>query len=445
MKNFRLNLIVRLLAIFLSFFIFSYLFFKANIVIALVVIAILIILQITLLIQYVDITNRTLTRFFESIRFSDFSFSFSKQKYGKSFNDLTNELIGIQKSFKETRKEKEKQFHFFQTIIQNASVGIIVFDRSGEIKLLNNSAKKLLRVRALKNVKDFTQKNFETSINLMELRAGDKKTIKYSDQNEIVQLAIQVSEFTDPNTSYTLLSIQNIQNELNEKEIESWQKLIKVLTHEIMNSITPISSLASTVNNLLSNTGEDNVLIAENLEDIKQGVGTIKKRSEGLLHFVDKYRSLTKISNPSLQVIPVIPLFERIENLMKKEFINDNITFRFKVIPRTLKLTADPELVEQVLLNLIYNSIGALNNSKVKSISLNANQTFSGRVEIRVIDNGQGISDDIKEQIFVPFYTTKRDGSGIGLSLAKQIMHLHGGDISVSSVKNAETTFYLLF
>jgi len=445
MKNFKLNLIVRLSLIFISFFVLLFLIFSMSTIVTPIVVALLIILQIHLLIRYVDLTNNLLAHFFQSIEFSDFSQSFSKQKFGKSFNSLTTELSKIQNSMKKTRWEKEEQFQFFQTIIQNASVGIIVFDKYGEVRLVNNSAKKLLRVQSLNNIKNIKNKFSTSNINLTDLKTGDKKTVEFSNENEIIQLAVQAAEFKSRNSNYTLLSIQNIQKELNDKEVESWQKLIKVLTHEIMNSITPISSLSSTINNLIANEDQDKSISLENLNDIKNGIAAIKRRSEGLLHFVDKYRSLTKIHKPNLHTFSVKSLFERIEKLFNEEFINNSINFKYQVIPTSLKLTADSELVEQALLNLFYNSISALKDTNEKFISIKAYKTIKGKIEIAVKDNGQGISTDIKEQIFIPFYTTKKDGSGIGLSLAKQIINLHGGEISVSSNKNEGTIFFLLF
>jgi len=445
MKKYKANIILRLILIFLSFSLLYYLLQYTSLLMSLFGIAVLIIIQIYLLFKYIDLQNRLISRFFESIKFSDYSQSFSKNPYGESFQELTEEFDRVQNIFKETRLAKEEQFHFFQTMLQNTNVGIVAYKDSGEVEFINNSAKKLLKIQFLKNINSLVDSGIETSKNLLKLKLGDKFTIKQIDQNEIVRLAVQVSKFNTQYNNYTLLSIQNIQMELNQKEIESWQKLIKVLTHEIMNSITPISSLASSLSNLFSKSDNESNLSLENIEDTRGGLDIIKRRSDGLLNFVEKYRSLTKIPQPKLESFAIESLFERIKKLLCSEFESRGIEFSTNVVPPPLKLTADPELIEQLLLNLIYNAIRALTNTMDPSITISASLSNNGRVEIKVIDNGPGISDAVKEQIFVPFYTTKEDGSGIGLSLSKQIMHLHGGDITVTSDKNNETIFYLLF
>ena len=248
------------------------------------------------------------------------------------------------------------------------------------------------------------------------------------------------------NKNYVLVSVQNIQTELEEKEMEAWQKLIRVLTHEIMNSITPISSLASTINLMInSHPPEENVFSDEKLKDIIDAVNTIQKRSEGLIHFVDNYRNLTRIPKPNFQIFLVKELFDRVEKLMKQRLLDQNIKFDCTVYPSSLTLTADSEMIEQVLINLIINAMSALVGRGNPEINLSARLNERGKVVIRVTDNGFGIPEDVQEKIFIPFYTTKKDGSGIGLSLSRQIIRAHGGNIRVSSIPNKETTFTLRF
>lgn len=442
MKKFTINLIIRLLFIFISFFLLLYLFQYTTLLITPIFIGALIIFQIYSLVKYVDQTNRILARFFDSIKFSDFSQSFTQLDQGKSFIELTKKLTKVQNAFIEARNKKEEQINFTESMIHNINVGIIVYDSKGNVELINNAAKKLLHLQFLNNINELSHAKFKISHDLLKVSFADKPTIELTEQNVRTILAAQISKFNTPQKNYTLLSIQNIQKELNQKEIESWQKLIKVLTHEIMNSVTPISSLSATLSNLHSK--EENLSL-EQIKDTKSGLESIKKRSEGLLNFVDKYRSLTKIPQPKLQTFKVIELFARINSLMENELNKNTIIINFKVIPSNLKLNADPELIEQVLINLIYNSISALTNVPYKEINISSSQTVSGRIEIQVSDNGNGMSDDVKEQIFIPFYTTKKNGSGIGLSLAKQIMQLHNGEIYVTSIKRKGTTIYLLF
>ena len=231
--------------------------------------------------------------------------------------------------------------------------------------------------------------------------------------------------------------------------MEAWQQLIRVLTQKIMNSITPISSLASTVNEMLtsSHPAEDHpkVPTPDLIRDIRGAVQTIEKRSQGLLHFVDAYRSLTKIPPPKFQIVSVKELFGQVEQLMRQRFEENRIAFIPWLEPESLELTADPGLIEQILINLILNAAEALQGSSQPRIALSAYIGERGRVTIEVTDNGPGIPKEVQDKIFVPFFTTKPNGSGIGLSLSRQIMRLHGGIIHLSSEPEKQTTFTLRF
>jgi signal transduction histidine kinase len=264
-----------------------------------------------------------------------------------------------------------------------------------------------------------------------------------------VQLAVYAAEFKLREQKLTLVSIQNIQSELEEKEMEAWQNLIRVLTHEIMNSVTPIASLTATVNDLLTppsgNQKPGEETSAEAMDDIRGALQTIQKRSEGLLHFVDAYRKLTRIPKPQFQIFSITELFARVGQLMRVQMSGKPIHFHTKVEPESLELTADPELIEQVLINLLLNAIQAVEDQKDARIELAARMDQRGRTIIPVADNGPGIIAEALEKIFIPFFTTKQDGSGIGLSLCRQIMRLHSGTISVHSQPNVETIFTLRF
>jgi signal transduction histidine kinase len=276
------------------------------------------------------------------------------------------------------------------------------------------------------------------------MKSGEKTTFKFFDESDVIQLIIYATEFKMRDKAIKLVSLQNIQTELEEKELEAWQKLIRVLTHEIMNSVTPISSLSSTVNDMLT-TGNANDLDEEQVDDIKSAVTTIHRRSEGLINFVENYRSLTKIPKPNFEIFSVQHLFDRLKRLLSNDLEKYSIRLSLSVEPRSLEVTADPDMVEQILINLVINSTHALKDTENKSLSLTAGLNEKGRVFIKVTDNGPGIPQDIQEKIFIPFFSTKSSGSGIGLSLARQIMRSHRGNIRVSSKPNEETTFSLIF
>ena len=330
-------------------------------------------------------------------------------------------------------------------------VGLICFQPNGEVELINTAALRLLKTVRLKNINELESFSKDLVDNMLRLQAGGKEMVKVEHNGEKLHLAIYATELRMRGNKFTLVSIQNIQSELEEKEMEAWQNLVRVLTHEIMNSITPISSLASTANELLkpaADSGAENFadeIAPGALRDIHEAVQTIEKRSEGLLHFVENYRKITRIPKPNFQIVPVAELFERVHNLLRAQMDEVKIEVSIHMEQETLELTADRELVEQVLINLLLNAIQALESQADARIELNAKMDGSGRPLIQVKDNGPGILEEVQEKIFIPFFTTRQEGSGIGLSLARQIMRLHRGTISVQSKPGVDTIFTLKF
>ena len=280
---------------------------------------------------------------------------------------------------------------------------------------------------------------------LVNISPGDKELIKLQQEDDLLQLSIFATGFILRRQQLMLVAMQNIQHELEEKEIISWQNLIRVLTHEIMNSITPIASLASTAQGLLKNNKECEVPESMNevIDDVRNAVNTIEKRSNGLLTFIENYRKLTRIPKPAFKVVPVRDLFDRVEYLLKDQFEHSSIKFKKRVDPESLTITADPALMEQVLINLCKNAAEALNGITMPKIKMKAGTDGRGNPVIKVSDNGKGIAEEVVEKIFIPFFTTKPQGSGIGLSLSRQIIRLHKGTIGVASTPNEKTVFKL--
>ena len=445
-KNFRLICIMRVLFLGATFFLFFYLITRTTLYAMSFITGVIIIYEIYSLIHYVERTNRDLTRFLDAITYEDFSQTFIGAGFGSSFNDLKTAFNAVLTKFQQTRAEKEEHFRYLQTVVQHIGIGLISFQSDGEVGLINNAARRLLKVVRLKNINELKKFSKTLVDTLLNMKSGEKALVKIRDSNEYLQLAIYATEFILRENKYTLVSIQNIQSELEEKEMEAWQNLIRVLTHEIMNSVTPISSLASTANEMLTKISYGKDKIGEEaLDDVRGAVQTIQKRSQGLLHFVESYRKLTRIPRPNFEIFPVATLFERVGQLMKTQIGDNQVHFETNVDPESLELTADAELVEQVLINLVLNSIDAVKNRQDGKIQFNSKMDERGRVIIQVIDNGIGIEEDGLEKIFIPFFTTKEHGSGIGLSLSKQIMRLHRGTIAVQSKRGEETVFTLRF
>jgi nitrogen fixation/metabolism regulation signal transduction histidine kinase len=397
----------------------------------------------------VEKTQRDLTRFLEAVEHEDFAQTFSGKGLGRSFAALTSAYNAVLDKFRETRAEKEEHFRYLQTIVQHVGIGLVSFQMNGDVDLINAAAKRLLGVPYLKNIRSLSEKHPDLVKVLQAIRPGDRMLVKVNEEQETLHYVVQATAFVMRERHYTLVSLQNIQSELDEREMEAWQRLIRTLTHEIMNSITPIASLASTSHQILSSppfTGDpDTAYDREALDDLRNAVHTIEKRSKGLLHFVESYRKLTRIPKPTFQVFPVEAVFNRVHRLMRGKCVDHNIAFALSVEPQTLEVTADPELIEQVIINLLLNAIEALDGKSSAMIQLRGFLDARDRVVLQVIDNGPGILPEAQEKIFIPFFTTKKSGSGIGLSLSHQIMRLHRGSLSVSSAPNERTTFTMRF
>lgn len=409
----------------------------------------LFVFQIIDLIKYVERTNRKLISFLESINYNDFTITFSDNKLGASFKDLNNAFNNVMAEFRRSRAEKEEHFNYLQTIVQHISIGIIVFVPEGKVVLTNDALFKLLGLTSLRNLNELRHVNKDLPETLQNLKAGEKTLVKLFLDDNVSQLSVFATEFKMHNEAYTLVSIQDISSELEEKEIESWQKLIRVLTHEIMNSITPISSLAQTVREIMLEEDRERAALRplgqDDLDNIANALETIQRRSQGLLNFVELYRNLTRIPRPNFRYVSVKELVLRVHQLMLPRFEKEAVQFHLLINPEQLMLTVDPDLIEQVLINLLLNACDAVKDNKESWIKLEANSTTKGRVSIEIKDNGSGITPDLLDKIFMPFFTSKREGSGIGLSLSRQIMHLHKGTISVKSHLGNGATFTLIF
>ncbi len=448
-KRFRINCVTRVFALVISILAFFYILFKTSLYAALFILGVFIIYQAYSLIHYVEKTNRDLTRFFSSIRYSDFSQTFKDDGLGPSFDGLRRAFSEVIQAFRKTRTEKEEHYRYLQTVVQHVGIGLIAFQPNGDVELINTAAKRLLNIASLKNIKSLESFSKPLVDTLFRLRPRERALVKIEDQNELLHLALYATEFRLRGYDFSLVSIQNIQSELEEKEIDAWQKLIRVLTHEIMNSITPISSLASTINELIKESCQirlpEEKIDTEALSDIHEAAQTIQKRSQGLLHFVDAYRNLTLIQKPNFQIFSIKELFDRVEKLLQTNLKEKDIHFEAKIDPQSLELSADPELIEQVLINLLLNALHSLGKQENAWICLDAHLDGRGRINIQVKDNGPGIPAENMEKIFIPFYSTKEGGSGIGLSLSRQIMRLHRGSITAHSEPKKETVFTLRF
>jgi len=447
-KQFRFNIVLRVLLI-TSTCLALFITLNSTFTFTPILVAGLIIYQVWSLIRYVDRTNRELASFLESIRYSEFTRSFQISDSGSSFDQLNAAFNDVMKDFQQVRSEREEHFHYLQSIVQNIDVSILAYQRDGTVEMINPAAKKLFQVNTLRDINKLRSLSDNLADTLLSINPGENKLVKVQDEEDILQLAIYATEFKVKNKVILLSTIKNIQNVLEEQETAAWQKLIRVLTHEIMNSIAPISSLSSTVESMVKPyaDGKKSALEIEldTINEIQGALQTINKRSTGLMNFVETYRSLTKIPEPNFAQVKMKDLIHNVHTLMKKEIQQKSIGINTSVEPDTIEVQIDEQMIEQVLINLIKNSVQALEGSKKGLIQVRGFYNKRGRPTIQVTDNGQGILGDVIDKIFIPFFTTKRSGSGIGLSLSRQILRLHGGTITAQSIPNEETIFTMTF
>ena len=450
-SNFRISLVVRVLALVANAFVIMWLLFTTHFYFTTLLAVGVAIYQVFKLIQFVETTNTLLTNFLESLRYSDFSRTFEIKGLGYSFDRLTESFNIVINDFKKVREEREQNYFYLETVVEHIGIGLISYREDGVVELINNSTKKLFKITSLKNLSELEDFSPELVAKLMTISNGESVMVKIQKQDTILQLAIFATEFKVADRLIRMATIKDIQNELEENEMESWQKLIRVLTHEIMNSITPIASITQTLNYMIKDVRSSYIDIfkdsadIENIDEIELAIETIHKRSTGLLHFVESYRDLTRIPTPKFSIFLIRTLFENLLGLMKNELQNHNIQYITHIIPENLELSADEQLIEQVLINLLKNAIQALEKTGNPRIELKAFIDTNGKIIIQMIDNGQGILPEVLDKIFVPFFTTKPNGSGIGLSLSRQILRLHGGTLTAHSEPDVETVFTLKF
>ncbi|MDN5203026.1 ATP-binding protein [Fulvivirgaceae bacterium BMA10] len=445
-KKFSFKIIIRVILLFLALLALSFIFGRKELFFNQIILTIIILTQVIELVRFVNTTNRELSKFLLAIRYSDYSISFGKNRMIGSFKELDKSFHSIVETIKDAKIQKEAQYQFLKMMVEHISVGIISF-KEDEIYLMNQPAQEILNSNGAKNWRDLESRNSEFLDEINRMGENGRKLIKINSNNQHRQLYVDVSSIMLIDQQYKLITFQDIQTEIEKKEIEAWNKLIRILTHEIMNSITPISSLTDTILMLLENKAgkqkEPAEITTDNVEDIRFSLKTIQRRSEGMLQFVEDYRRLTKVPTPEPEPVEVSPLLKNLHQLMHGELSKHSIELIIREENEQVSIEVDYKLLEQVLINLITNAMHAVEAVEKPRIELLSYASKNNQI-IEIKDNGAGIDESKLESIFVPFYSTKQNGSGIGLSLSKQIMNLHGGSIQVSSEKGKGTSFYLL-
>jgi len=395
-----------------------------------------IIIETIALVYFLTRVKNDLKNFIESIKNEDTSLLFSHKSGNKFYREIYRGFNEIMSDFKLVRKEKELERHFFQNTVEHVNVGLLAVTDQGDIKMVNNALKELTGITTLSTLKTLATIHPELPELLFAMSNKNEQSIKIYSNRELKTVSIKASIFKMDKERIHIFSFQDISKQINRSEIEAWQKLIQVLRHEIMNSISPIRIMSGNLLNLANKLDKlpenDTAFERKDIPKLKEGLQTIRKRSAGLGDFVEKYRSLTKIPEPSFVKIQINELLKHVFNLMHDQLSNKNITTETAVTPQSLFVMGDEKMLVQVLLNTLKNAIEAIGNQQHGHIQLTAFRT-SDEVVITMQDNGPGIPPEQQEHIFVPFFTTKAEGSGIGLSFSRQVMHLHGGSIDIRS------------
>ena len=435
-KSFQNRVIQYLVIILLTLMGIAYISVNSVYNFALMILVPLLIGMVWNLFKLVNKTNADFVQFLQGIKYDDVEQSFAPNQLGKSHRELYDSFNLITDKFRHLRSEKEAQDQLMNTIIGNVDTGIFCTNENGDCLMINSAMKQLMHrsyIPDIQSFKEFTPNLYQA---LMELKLGERKIIKETIQNEILQIAIQLFVLKVKDEEIKVFTFFNIHNELSDQEVVSWQKLIRILSHEIMNSIAPIASLSSSAAQLIP---ENNNIDTEEAEELKEVFSIINRRSEGLMKFTETYRKLTRIQPPQLELINMNSFFREIKKLFNEDLKKKDIKWNMKFLYHEIKLMADPILLEQVFINILKNAIQALAGRLQPEITILVDKTPNGKVNIQVMDNGEGIPQDVVDQIFVPFFTTKENGSGIGLSLSQQIIRMHGGSIYLQS-KEGEGT-----
>lgn len=386
-------------------------------------------------------TNLALSRFLDAVRHADFTQGFAMSGEGAGFVELGAAMTALIRQFQNSRAAQEQDIRTLRAIIDHVPAPLLKLKPDGSLVLLNNAARRLFAPQSLSKLSDLARYGHALPEIFTDIAPGENRLLSLRLADGEVRVGLSVAEIISGQQRQRIYALQNLSGALEATEIEAWQQLVQVLTHEIMNSLTPVASLSKTASDLLARAETDR----EAIIDAREAVETVARRADSLMQFVGSYRSLTRLPKPHLEKIALMDFLDRLERLVAAELERRRIRLRCSVSPQSLLLLADRAQLEQMLINLVQNAMEALSETATPEIRIEARIGVRGRVLITVGDNGPGVRDDIAARIFVPFFTTKRGGSGIGLALARQIMAGHKGSIALEQAKGGGAAFTLRF
>jgi two-component system, NtrC family, nitrogen regulation sensor histidine kinase NtrY len=441
-QNFAFNIAVRIVLITIITAACTYVLLTKKMLFAPLVMLLLIAGLSINLFRYIRNTTKYLSHLLSSLKENAYSDALSAQNITSETAGLGTILHEVSQEFSRVSLERELHFQYLQTIIENINVGILIFEPNGALQLANSYAKNVLHaahIRELNHLKAVDEKLYHA---LSGMSAGDRQVLRLYFRDQPVQLSIQLKEIVQRNLTLRIFLMQNISAELDAKEMEAWQKLTQVLTHEIMNSVTPISSLTDAIHGIITSEGHPKKLDElddDNLQDIQHSITTISSRSKSLMKFVNAYKEFSKTPEVKPELVDVVQLTQKVIDLFGADLQTNRIKLHFLPQRKVMEAKADRVLLEQVIINLLKNAIEAVSHDGEGTISLQIRR--NAKLHISLSDNGPGIPPEILEKIFIPFFTTKQKGSGIGLSLSRQILRLHNGNLWVSSTIGEGSVF----
>ena len=405
-------------------------------------------LVVTELWRFVSRTNREVSRFFDAVRFSDYSQRFDFENAGSGFAGLGRTFTQIISEMRQRRTGQESELRHLKALVEHIPVPLLTVHADDSITLQNNAARRLFGASHVTRINDLRQFGAGFARAVDEAIPGDRELVEFTVEGVDHHLTLAATEIIIAGDRERLISLQDIQSEIDATQAEAWRDLVRVLTHEIMNSITPVTSLAQTaadlVDDVVEQTDED-APIARDLGDVQSAVKTVARRSDSLMQFIDSYRQISRLAPAEKKRVALVELFDSVTDLARAEWHDDRVVLATTVEPSGLYVYADRDLLEPMLLNLLRNAWQATQGLDQPTIDLQARLNRRGNTVIEIIDNGPGVPEENSRKVFVPFFTTREGGSGVGLALARQVMIAHGGYIRLSQGKSGGAVFTLTF
>ncbi len=447
-RQFSVLLAARLILVGISMALLIWLIRTPGFVAATIIVTVIFAATVAELWRHVYRTNKEMTRFLDAARYADFSQRFEFEDIGAGFGPLGDAFSDILERLRSKRTDQEVELKHLRALIEHIPVPLLTVHNDDTITLQNNAARRLFGAAHVTRLNDLRQFGANFGDSVADAVPGRRELVTFAVEDIEYQLTLATTEIVTAGERDRLISLQDIQSELDVTQAQAWQDLVRVLTHEIMNSITPVTSLAKTATELVEDVRDKNQRdepIASDLEDLHSAIGTVARRSDSLVQFVDSYRQLTRLAPAEKKRIAVSDLFDAVSRLSAAEWPDGEVAFSITVTPPGLDVYADRDLVEPVLLNLLRNAVQATANVSQPNIQIAGRMNRRGNVVLEVSDNGPGVPNDMASKIFVPFFTTKEEGSGVGLALARQIMIAHSGFVTLGKSETGGARFSLIF